>query len=147
MSALFNSKFLLIVLFVGIKSPILFCQKVDTCICEKTIPDDTEKYLESINEEVITRLPCGEMPKKSHFVTKWRLVGCIGFPPIIKYPCDCKAKEKFEADKDRFSKYITKPAVYYEYKTLDCNGLSTIHRILVKGEFTKCIVYYPPELK
>ena len=147
MIALFNSKCFLIVLFIGIKAPILFCQKVDTCICQKTIPDDAEKYLESIKEEVITRLPCGETPKKSHFVTKWRLVGCIGFSPIIKYPCDCKVKQEFETHKNKYEKTIIKPAVYYEYKTLDCNGQSTIHRILVKCESAQWVANYPPELK
>ena len=147
MTTLFNSKRLFIVLFVTIHSSILFCQKVDTCICEKIMPDDTEKYLESINEEVITRLPCGETPKKSHFVKKWRLIGCIGFSPIIKYPCDCKAKQEFETHKDKYTKTIKTPAVYYEYKTLDCNGQRTVHRILVKCEFVKWVANYPPELK
>ena len=141
-----SSKYLFIALFVGIKSPILFCQKVDTCICEKTIPDGIQKY-ETTEEEAITRLPCRETSKKSHFVRIWRLMKGVCFPPIIEYPCDCKAKEAFETHKDKYTKIITTPAVYYMYKTLDCNGLSTIHRILVKGEFTKCIVYYPPELK
>ena len=141
-----TSKYLLIVLFVGIKSPILFCQKVDTCICEKIIPNGVEKY-ETTEEEAVTHLPCGKTLKKSHFVRIWRLMKGVCFPPIIEYPCDCKAKQEFEADKDKYTKIITTPAVYHVYKTLDCNGQRTAHRILVKGESTKCIVQYPPELK
>ena len=141
-----NSKYLLIAFLIGAKSPILFCQKVDTCICEKIMPDDTEKY-ETREEEAITRLSCGKTRKKSHFVRIWRLMKGVCFPPIIEYPCDCKAKEAFETNKDKYTKIITTPAVYHVYKTLDCNGQRTVHRILVKGEFTKCIVCYPPELK
>ena len=146
MTTLFNSKRLFIVLFVTIHSSILFCQKVDTCICEKVIPNGVEDY-ETTEEEAITRLPCGESPKKSHFVRIWRLMKGVCFPPSIEYPCDCKAKEAFETNKDKYTKIITTPAVYHVYKTLDCNGERTVHRILVKGEFTKCIVQYPLELK
>ena len=106
MKALFNSKFLSIVLFVTIPSSILFCQKVDTCICEKTIPNGVEKY-ETTEEEAITRLSCGKTPKKSHFVRIWRLMKGVCFPSTIEYPCDCKAKQEFEAHKDKYTQIIT----------------------------------------
>ena len=132
-------KIALITVSMLFANAFLFSQ-IDTCICERVLTDCKEN-LETVTETIMVRPECnGKPPIYQKIERRVLKTSCCG--RIIKYPCDCKEKNRAWNWKEEEI-----PAKYVTITVYDCDGTSKKQPVMVKGPRKILKVSYPPELK
>ena len=132
-------KIALITVSMLFANAFLFSQ-IDTCICERVLTDCKEN-LETVTETIMVRPECnGKPPIYQKIERRVLKTSCCG--RIIKYPCDCKEKNRAWNWREEEI-----PAEYITITVYDCDGKSKKELFLVQPEGKRYMPAYPPELK
>ena len=133
-------KIALITLLMFFANAFLFSQ-IDTCICERVSIDGCKDNFETVTETVMIRPECnGQPPIYQTIKKRVTKMPCCG--RIIKYPCDCKEKNRAWNFKEEEI-----PAEYITITVYDCYGRTKKQSVMVKSERKVIKASYPPELK